>query len=630
VTTGAIVWGRNYVVRGADVVYSGDTYSEGETFTGEQAVTEFAGVGESEPGEVYEYDGIYHDAPPQGLSNEWLLNVNLRVYHTSESSLWKPSAYSDQFWYSNRCHFYSSTIDDTDELRWHYNYGTTLSLKPESPDGWNFAKGVNTEPYIDPDTKIPFFKSCQIYRPPAEIDSATVSIESGIEVVCLTLTGRLQNTYGETGGAPASIARDRTGWDAATIHTEATSLYRTDENGLREYLMLQDTGSNCARAVIGDAAQFTDVWSLPDDPFGACFPFFHLTKLMAKPYADANDDQDICDTPLWYDQMAYLEVWLKACCGGFVDGLTTSNYGCKRTETNRCSVTAWGLFDYTFENLCYDAFGGRWLPLINTTLRAEKPQGYGPSPNVRAFAEVYNSFAKMLNKLDKCRVPLPLKFEESTTTYQTVNEVEISDSGGGTATCTNSTVHGYWEGSCPVASTYLDSYGYTEVESVKARQSATFDMDNCGTSDEDKWRMILLKEVTLYRVSPVDPDSLYAIPESWRDMVPTSTGCLACVTVQLTTDTKAAVNDGSQSACNEQTNFWPTGSGTYLRFDNGGSVTSYCTVITAGTLVASPLGVQTIPVGRDSTGSPCVGAPENSIQVTPWLDETTFVQIPLA
>jgi hypothetical protein len=619
IESGALKWGRNYTVRTAPIWYAGTMHVVGNLFTGMDGVTEYTGAGE-----VYESDGIYHDAPPQGLSNEWLFELDLRVYHPSESSIWKASAYTDQFWYSNRCHFYSAQVDDDDELRWHYNYGGALTLKPESPDGYNYAKGVNTYPYGTTEEKTIFANSCPIYKPPLEIDSATVTIEDGEEIVCLTLNGRLQNTSLEVGGAPASVARDVTTW-ADDVHAEATTFGRTDENGVREYLVLQATGENCTKAVIGDAAYVTDVWALTDDPMGACYPFFHLTKLIPKPYVDANDRQDRIDTPFWHDTFSHLELWLRAACEGFVDARTTEAYGCRRTDYFTCDVTDWSLFDYSFENLCFDAFGGRWMPLLNTALRADGPAGFGPSPNVSAWAEVYNCFASALNKLDKVRVPIPLQFEAITAQIQDEFAVGALESSGGPATCTNGVVAAYWEGTVPKAYSVLDAGTWAVATSVITRWSATIASTYCL---DDAWPLISFREVTEYRVTTTDPVILASVPIAWRDMVPSGLGCLACITTYTTTGQKTIV-DASESVCDGNTSFYPVGDGRYYSFDNPSVVSSYCAVITSGTVEAQELGHSVIGIGRSAGGGVCFGAPENSIQITPWLTESTFLQVPL-
>jgi len=136
---GDIEGGVTYEVEGGStvidyVVYpygSGETYVNGERFVGKEGDTAIDIGGDCTvwrliPGQMYtpagqDYwtgiaDVIAHEAPERGFTNQWLIDCQFHAYHPSESSLWKPGAYSDYFPFINRCHFCSSDLEGDDEF----------------------------------------------------------------------------------------------------------------------------------------------------------------------------------------------------------------------------------------------------------------------------------------------------------------------------------------------------------------------------------------------------------------------------------------------------------------------------------------------------------------------------------
>jgi hypothetical protein len=234
ISTGAIRADRRYMVRSGVVTYRGTNYVAGQVFTGVHGAGEFQG-----DGHVYEYDGIRHTPEREGETNEWLMGHQFKVYHPSDSSIWKPDAYSDYWFLSERCLFGYNNLPEDLEMQYQ---GTLDSLifAPEAPTGWRYAKNTNTFGCSEGDTaceerRINRYKSCRIYEPDPEIESATVLMEGGDEVVKLVFKTRFHHC--ET--AVGSIARDVSTWNIFALKAEP---YRTMENGLREYLVWAHTG----------------------------------------------------------------------------------------------------------------------------------------------------------------------------------------------------------------------------------------------------------------------------------------------------------------------------------------------------------------------------------------------------
>ncbi len=206
VANGSVEYTRRYEVDGANpavdfINYNGVDYFPGDQFigvSGEAYWNEFGSptVYLLNPGRMDTPDGndawdgiadaVAHQAPECGWTNEWLLGLEFRPYHTSESSLWKPDAYSDYFIFGNRCHFYSPELANDAALLWHTSYGQRIPgvssggvLSPEIPSGWNYVRlpsgtwggGEYANHITVGGTEFPteteeayFYKSCRVVR----------------------------------------------------------------------------------------------------------------------------------------------------------------------------------------------------------------------------------------------------------------------------------------------------------------------------------------------------------------------------------------------------------------------------------------------------------------------------------
>lgn len=426
VENGAVEWGVTYEVESGVALYppGGSRYAAGQTFVGEPGQGGWSGEAV-----VRERDGIRRTAPPQGWSRRWCLNLTLKPYHPSESSVWKASAFADVITpYWQRCGFDSPGITFSAPARRHYTFGGKPAYIPEMPSGHNYAPTPDNTGHYDrvnepqctegdtdcEDLRARFYRSCRIYEPPVEIESAVRVTAGGEELVKVTLTGRLHHHHAL---APASIDEDYTTWVTAEVRAEAQS-YRTLENGLREYLLNQFVGYHADATGPGNCAWASGIRSDPEAPFGSCYPTFLFTALIPEPHLDGNDDEDDSDSPKLSDPLRLGELYLRAMCEGFVDGRTTAALACSSSTTT--------LFDYTFPNLLFDALGNRWVPLLPEAQRPDNPEGHGPMPLTAPYADLFNALARAVNRLVTVRVMLPsaLQFRDVIDTYT----VDVTDS----------------------------------------------------------------------------------------------------------------------------------------------------------------------------------------------------------
>lgn len=403
--------GETYIVRGTgSVTYRGATFRQNDTFTATSDLQFQLHDGAA----LYVYDGIKHAALKKGFTNEWTMFVEPRCYHPSGSSIWKPDAYSDYFTFCDRCHFYSGTAPTSLRRFSTYNHTTDLDgdfnpvlnpislqaqlYSPEVPDQFRYSAGANRT-YNSAD----FFSSCQVLNPPYEIESCIVEDWSADQIIKVTLAGRLRSHS----NAPASVAVDSTTWSAGDVeklrNAGATpENYRTDDNAVREYVLSEASGSYHCVFRTGDAGTNSGVSGLPDNPFGSCYPVFFFARLIPEPYDDGNDVHQAQDSRCVIDSMLHMEIALRSMCEGFVDGRTS--------ERIICDTGLGNLYDYTFENLCFEAFTGKDIGAFELAARSDRPAGFGPLPNTLMYAEVFNRLVATVNLLDKVRLDLPVQF----------------------------------------------------------------------------------------------------------------------------------------------------------------------------------------------------------------------------
>lgn len=540
VESGYLAEGERYIVRNGSVTYEGSVFTDGQILTAHGS-TEFQAHGAAE---LYVYDGIRHEAFKKGFSNEWLMFMQTHVYHPSVTSLWKPDAYADYFTWNNRCHFHTGS-GTANSLKRHFNYGYGVDLvgdnfyparlpegvqaefvSPEAPTGYNYALGSNQVNLLY--NSYDFYKSCQIYQPPYEIESATVEFDgTGEEIVVLTFTTRFQ----ATDTAPATVDPDPATWSGGEITDLANEAYRTDDNALREYALLQSNGTNQCTFKEGDAGTFSTVTGLPDNPFGSCYPHFVFVKLIPLPYEDDNDTTESHDSRALAEHMFQVETYLAAMCEGFIDDTTSTTITCENYSGDPISR----LFDYTFENLCFDAFEGRQIGAFPLSIRDAGNAGHGPLPNTKLYAEVFNRLVKCVNKLTKARVMLPFSLECQTVTKQGEVVLPMQWPGAGAHDCFPGSDYRFLaSGSPPAGSVVINTIPWSNCGSSVSAISIGFISTTCTPGND--WTLVSQIDEVEYRIA-IDPNLLEAIPVLWRDQISNLGGVMVRETFSTTVPT---------------------------------------------------------------------------------------------
>jgi hypothetical protein len=297
-----------------------------------------------------------------------------------------------------------------------------------------------------------------------------------------------------------------------------------------------------------------------------------------------------------------METYLRIMCEGCVDGATSEAHGCQSTIS--------AVYDFTFPNLCFQAFGltsmGTMPGAVTDYLgpqdvREDNPVGYGPLPTVRVAAETFNRFAKAVNLLTRYRVMFPM--ELTGTTYQdagAVRPVSARYADGAPVDCTAITTNGFlWEGAgwSHTPSTVISGPGVVASASGELQlafaSSPTYGINCSGTSLQAG---VTARE-DAYSFEPVDPDAVEAIPEAWRDDIALTGEMLAEVedrrrVVTYTIGTPATTCAGST---------WDTGAGELVITVTDAVETECRLVPSTGRAIALPLGAVRI-FGADNVG----------------------------
>lgn len=616
--------GVKYVARQGPVTYNKVIYQPGAGFTAVWGAADFS---PGANGLLFEQEGIYHTAGETGETNEWVVLPVTKVagLDTGDASnQFKPAAFTDwanPIW--NRCHFNNPMLSSNafGDMLLHFSFGVKPAYFPEALSGFNYARGSQFMRGFSDDYKVNFYRSCRLYEPPVEVESCTVQVEAGVDVVRVQLSGRLHHCS----VAPQSIARDSSTWNISDLRAEP---YRSHENALREYLVGGSDFSNpCTRGKPGDSASSAPIFQDFDGVFGACFPEFIFLQLVPDVFQDNNDDQDSHDTVVTMDFTAQLEVYARAMCEGYVDGLTRPTFACRHDFASS--------FCYTFENACLAAFGRRWFTTLNDTYRPDVPQGFGPLPNTEFLAQQYNEFAAFFNVLDKVPIYLPMSLQCKTDSFQGYADIAPDWPPG--ATCSAGTTKCSWVGAPPSASGAELPGEWADCVAVTALTSGGI-FNSC--TGGGGFQAQSLRSVTTYRYALTDPLSVEAIPEGWADMVADG-GNTGFVGVQITqrsvpSRTPAADlahADGCCFAFQEPCPgfFWDAPSVTGWNFHDKQTQDVVCgTFSSQGVLDAGttpPAGA--FYFGRTVDAAECSNGSSVAVQITPVLGETGLVKVPV-
>lgn len=405
--TDGLTRGREYEVASGSVIHAGEQFNAGQTFTARNPNYEGTGT-------LREANGIYA-APPGGFSNGWCVDFTFRPYYWSDSSIWKPEFFADILnLLGDRCTFDDRNIAKDNDTLIHVGMGQRPLYNSETPSGYRYmptprARLSGGGDYANQGASTNFMKSCRVYEPPVRVESTVIddawTANFGEQIVKVTMTGRVH--HHET-LAPVSISEDLSTWNLTDLAAEVAE-YRTTENALREYLLQQQAGRRADNAGAGDAAVSSGL-PTSGDVFGTVFPTILFTQDIPEPYLDGNSTLQVAsDSPVLSEHLRRVELYLRAGCEGFVDGRESAAQACDNFNTT--------LYDYTFENLMFDADANRHAPLLPVAVRPDNPQGHGPQPMCYLYADQLNTQAKAVNLLRTARLMLPMTLEYRTTTY---------------------------------------------------------------------------------------------------------------------------------------------------------------------------------------------------------------------
>lgn len=558
-------------------------------------------------------EGIHHIPHTASFTNEWLMFMQSKPYNPSDSSLWKRGNYADYFPTINRClfapgyrsRFYNQELwqffnemhpDAPYDLRKLYYFPET-AFTAYNYDG-GAAGGVNPvslnyDPE-DPGTSewaSNFYKSCPIYPRDYEVESVKVIVENGEEIVRVAFTTRLQHC--DT--APNSISRDTSTWNIPALNNEP---YRTDENAIRQYILQNDDSYNPLQKV-GDSQCISEVYQNTDRPYGSVMPTFFFTKLIPKPYippkletscsACFNTSSAFIPSEN-YQQMVY---YLKGMCEGFVDDATSTTYGCQTWYDTA--------FDYTYENLIYDASGGTFnsIPILPTNKRPDKPYSYGPLPNLNVAAQPINLIANAVNKLTKARLPMPWQLLVKASNYESPEDAVTADVGG---SCGGRAIK--FDYAAPDATILVQEGDWSPASGVS---SAIFggmklyypDGSSCADvkCSGGDWVMGSQKSISQYSFQLIDPLSYYAISDEIANLLTTAgaAGFFGYYENHVYTSTAESYTpveeDGfkyydNSTNCGSIYGFWDLGDDGVYKWTYDDAVTTGCGFYINGTLDA--------------------------------------------
>lgn len=571
-------------------------------------------------------DAIAQRAPPKGWSNRWCLYAEFSRYANAGTSIWAPEKLADWVAKTDRCAHWTPIIPILDiQLQRHFSFGSATAARsytPEVASGYRYAKNLNQS------ATEPFYRSCQIYVPPIEVESAVTEEVDGQTLVKVTLTGRLHHHHSL---APVALDREISTWVTADLTAEAAD-YRTTENAIREYLVHIGTGTyQCESTGPGNAAANSDILFGSDVPWGACFPNLYLVQLMPEPYLDGNTRREDNDTCMTHEQMSQAELWVRIMSEGCVDGQTSADYG--------CATGVYTVFDYRFENLCYQVLGVPWLTTMPTEttarlsesqIRADHPMGFGPLPTTLTTAESFNQLAKLVNALTDYRVMLPVKFEARTEEGQRLFTVtDVMTANGDVVDCPGTGQGFVWRGNAGDVTSLAETMAWTEVAAASSSYDAGFAATTGYTCAGAAWTLAVTRVNQEYRFEFTDASAIYAIPSAWREQLATSGQLLAIKETRVETVT-AVMASSAPTECNGST-VWQVG-GVPMEWRISETLTSECGIFPATAMLVTPpagriaiIGFTDTPICNELAAS----SANTSVGLTPVTLNVLVMRVPL-
>jgi hypothetical protein len=606
VSNGSVRAGVVYRVTSGTIWYQTKWVTAGEEFTGVWDGPEWEGEGT-----VKEAEGIYPAAPPGGYSNEWVMLFQWKNTHPGSTSLFRAEVYGDHFPFAERAHILPPVLPQPPiQLQRHFVPGQSLYLgsadskvwiAPEAPPGYRYVIGTNRRECTSGDVpceeeRSDFYSSCPIYEAPYEVESTSLETVGGEEVVKVVFATRFRSHP----DAPATVESDPSSWDLAALDAES---YRTDDNAIRQYIAWSQR-AHLPTLKTGDCA--IDGWASSESLVGAIIPHMLWTKLIPKPYEPGPEDSEEMETVLSVEPLLHAEVAIRVGCEGWVDGKTSAAYGC---ETGIDS-----LYDWTFENLCFQAFGGRQIGImpseetdrnLPSEVRTDLLTGYGPVPTIPTSAEVFNQLGACVNLLDSVRIVVPFTFQRrplSGTADRTVTDVTFGDGTAAPCSTTAGSSSGtgvVWKG-VPVNPTVLTAGTWEDTSAAGSGVSAAFRADTTTTPsvwncDGLNWVIQTTRSDDEYRWGYLSEDVLNAMSTAWSDMIAAGAAKMLAIVTESTSHTGfsqvASSSDGM--TCRSATGRWITGAEYLAQGEYSTVNTTSCSLVAStGVISARPLGIQ--------------------------------------
>jgi len=556
IPSGELVEGEGYIVRGTSggVSYAGGRYAPGERFTAGPS-SEYTSDGDAAP---WVYDGIRHAALRKGWSNEWVCVMQTHVFKEAYDSLWKPEVYADFFGFGERALFMLPSAPV--ELIQHANTTTAFSvdptdgnatfeqeltrsqfINPEAPTGYRFAAGVNASATSEERA------SWQIYEKPFEVSSCTLEFDGPEQVVVLTLAARPRYHA----NAPAVVDSDPATWSADDMarldgtHGTEPEDYRTPDNALREWLRWAFGDHAAPSLKAGDYAH--NVGAPYPTPWGNCAPTFHFVRLAREAYEDDNETVQPLDTRMLAQEHGYIEWCLRCICEGYVDGTTTQERACR-------NVLDAGVYDYTWENVCFESHTGRDCGPFPVSVRDDRPAGFGPLPNTKTYADTHNHLCGVANLLTRLRLDVPLEFSTVDIDYVGKKDVGLTDPMVW-GYCTD-LVHEVWvDGQTPpIAGTLVSTSAPTVWATPPQLQGTQSAGLTCADGGGAEWVLGNFRRDTSWTVA-IATGWEVAVPSELRDLV--DLGAISTLAVKTRLRQKhKRLDEDPRTACDVTPGTW--------------------------------------------------------------------------
>jgi len=281
--------------------------------------------------------------------------------------------------------------------------------------------------------------------------------------------------------------------------------YRTVDGALRAYHIHQANGHWNPDLVFGDYGQMSTLPSDGGKPFGAIYPTFFIVALANSPYDDGNDTPQSHDTRMTVDEMQKRELMLRAGCEGWMDSLVSVELVCAANPLGVGSYDEGHLFDFTFEALNFQAHGGRWIGSVGEALRSENPEGFGPLPNTKLYADTFNKISQCVNLLTRARLPIPAVVQQNLRQYEGAQDRTFTASEG----CTR-----LFDASAPAADTLVndpEAYGWADVESISGWSIPGWQVFHSARVNDDGDGLVSNRNEVAIRVAP---------SEGWEHCIP--------------------------------------------------------------------------------------------------------------